>query len=131
MNWTGGRLQRHSHNKPGSLSRIQKQHFAKARLKVHSEFHQQSQIPFSPPVLVSRHPPAPEKGSGAHSCVPSARESRAANALEIIDSQEDTNSGHLVNRQVKTSEEFSRKSREQETLHFRQDPENTEGNVRL
>lgn len=33
MNWTGGRLRRQSHNRPGSLSRIQKQHFAKARFK--------------------------------------------------------------------------------------------------
>ncbi|KAH8694975.1 hypothetical protein BGW36DRAFT_428872 [Talaromyces proteolyticus] len=33
MNWTGGRLRRQSHNKPNSILRIQKQHFAKARLK--------------------------------------------------------------------------------------------------
>lgn len=33
MNWTGGRLHRHSHNKRGMLERIQKQHFAKARIK--------------------------------------------------------------------------------------------------
>jgi hypothetical protein len=34
MNWTGGRLRRQSHNRPGSLSRIQKQYFARARLKL-------------------------------------------------------------------------------------------------
>ncbi|KAL1986088.1 hypothetical protein VTN96DRAFT_6985 [Rasamsonia emersonii] len=34
MNWTGGRLRRQSHNRPGSLSTIQKQYFAKARLRL-------------------------------------------------------------------------------------------------
>lgn len=33
MNWTGGRLRRQSHNRPDSLLRIQKQYFAKERLK--------------------------------------------------------------------------------------------------
>ncbi|KAI9934363.1 hypothetical protein ASPWEDRAFT_181493 [Aspergillus wentii DTO 134E9] len=31
MNWTGGRLQRHSNTKPGTLARVQKQNFAKSR----------------------------------------------------------------------------------------------------
>lgn len=34
MNWTGGRLRRQSHNRPGTLSRIQKQYFARARLRL-------------------------------------------------------------------------------------------------
>lgn len=33
MNWTGGRLHRHSHNKRGMLQKIQKKHFAKAKMK--------------------------------------------------------------------------------------------------
>lgn len=33
MNWTGGRLRRQSQNRPGSLTRIQKRHFAKAQQK--------------------------------------------------------------------------------------------------
>lgn len=33
MNWTGGRLHRHSHNKRGMLQKTQKQHFAKAKMK--------------------------------------------------------------------------------------------------
>ncbi|KAL2222661.1 hypothetical protein M432DRAFT_555318, partial [Thermoascus aurantiacus ATCC 26904] len=49
MNWTGGRLHRHSHNKPSSLSRIQKQHFAKARLKLRNESHQASPLRFFTP----------------------------------------------------------------------------------
>lgn len=33
MNWTGGRLRRQSRNRPDSISKIQKQHFARARIK--------------------------------------------------------------------------------------------------
>lgn len=33
MNWTGGRLQRHSNNRSGNLARNQKQKFAKSRLR--------------------------------------------------------------------------------------------------
>jgi hypothetical protein len=33
MNWTGGRLRRQSGNRPDSISKIQKQHFARARIK--------------------------------------------------------------------------------------------------
>ena len=33
MNWTGGRLRRQSRNRPDSISNIQKQHFARARIK--------------------------------------------------------------------------------------------------
>jgi len=46
MNWTGGRLRRHSHNRPGSLSRIQKRHFAKARLWCPNSFNQFSQFQY-------------------------------------------------------------------------------------
>lgn len=33
MNWTGGRLRRQSRIRPDSISKIQKQHFARARIK--------------------------------------------------------------------------------------------------
>lgn len=48
MNWTGGRLRRHSHYQPGSLSRVQKRHFAKARLWCPNSFHQFSQFQYPP-----------------------------------------------------------------------------------
>lgn len=74
MNWTGGRLQRHSHNKPGSRSRRQKQHFAKARLKVQKESHQQDNTPFSS-LPAWNQLPATGKGDQEHSHVPCSRES--------------------------------------------------------
>lgn len=43
MNWTGGRLRRQSNNRPYSILRIQKQHFAKARLK-QREAHQKKHL---------------------------------------------------------------------------------------
>lgn len=43
MNWTGGRLRRQSRNRPDSISKIQKQHFARARIK-QQEFRQKARI---------------------------------------------------------------------------------------
>lgn len=43
MNWTGGRLRRQSHNRPDSTLKIQKQYFAKARLK-QRESHNKARI---------------------------------------------------------------------------------------
>ncbi|KAF2140736.1 uncharacterized protein K452DRAFT_50648 [Aplosporella prunicola CBS 121167] len=47
MNWTGGRLQRHSGNK-GGLTKRQKQHFAKARTQLQNSTHRPSSSPFRP-----------------------------------------------------------------------------------
>ncbi|EEH50075.1 uncharacterized protein PADG_06154 [Paracoccidioides brasiliensis Pb18] len=54
MNWTGGRLQRHSHKSHKFLKTIQKQYFAKARLKAQKRL---SNGPSTPPAgsLLSRH----------------------------------------------------------------------------
>ncbi|QKX56971.1 uncharacterized protein TRUGW13939_04079 [Talaromyces rugulosus] len=46
MNWTGGRLRRQSHNRPDSILRIQKQHFAKGRLKKRESNNKNSSISY-------------------------------------------------------------------------------------
>ncbi|KAF2816955.1 uncharacterized protein BDZ99DRAFT_5323 [Mytilinidion resinicola] len=47
MNWTGGRLQRHSKNAGGGVASRQKQHFAKIRSQLQNGLHP-GQLPFRP-----------------------------------------------------------------------------------
>lgn len=85
MNWTGGRLHRHSHTKRGMLEKVQKQHFAKARIK------RQHARPETP-----RRMPFPEEGktsenisgerSGSVLAKDQERGKRRQRPLEILDS---------------------------------------------
>ncbi|KAI9812866.1 MAG: hypothetical protein M1827_004384 [Pycnora praestabilis] len=48
MNWTGGRLTRHSRNGGSASINLQKQHFARARTKLQNGSHQSSPLKWSP-----------------------------------------------------------------------------------
>jgi hypothetical protein len=48
MNWTGGRLQRHSKANANATLKAQKQHFAKARLQLQDGRPEPSQLRLSP-----------------------------------------------------------------------------------
>ena len=56
MNWTGGRLQRHSRNSTNAVVAKQKQHFAKARTKLQTHESPQNIIQFRPNFLPLEEP---------------------------------------------------------------------------
>ena len=56
MNWTGGRLQRHSSNSTNGVVAKQKQHFAKVRARLQTGENSQNNLQFQPNFLPSEVP---------------------------------------------------------------------------
>lgn len=114
MNWTGGRLHRHSHSKAASLSRIQKQHFAKARLKARNEAYQASPLRF----FTSRKPLREFSGqltssaAGRSYAIPEDETRRTAKRRRTDDSlhvqQHQSHEKHTPNRRLRSFEGLDR-----------------------